>query len=217
MSGSQGHRPGGLRLRCAVVGGLCDGGDPDRAHPGRRGRPQLLAAIGIAIAALVLIINHVVPANDPRLPAGRRRLHVAKDNLGTVPGLVAGAALMIDYVLTVSVSVAAGIAGPQSAVPCSPLSRDAVRARRRRCRRGEPARRARVGPPLRDSHVPLHRQRPRHDLYGAAGARSTSSRKPRTPSTRPGSRASACSAAARVRLGLRRLTGTRPYPMACRP
>ncbi|MBV9259633.1 MAG: APC family permease, partial [Ktedonobacteraceae bacterium] len=34
---------------------------------------------------------------------------VAKDNLGTVPGLVAAASLMIDYVLTVSVSISAGV------------------------------------------------------------------------------------------------------------
>ena len=34
---------------------------------------------------------------------------MAKDNLGTLPGLVAAASLMIDYVLTVSVSVSAGV------------------------------------------------------------------------------------------------------------
>ncbi len=34
---------------------------------------------------------------------------VSRENLGTLPGLVAGAALLIDYVLTVSVSIAAGI------------------------------------------------------------------------------------------------------------
>src|SRR5262249_52967078 len=40
-----------------------------------------------------------------------------KDNLGTLPGLVSGAALLIDYVLTVAVSVAAGVAALTSAVP----------------------------------------------------------------------------------------------------
>src|SRR5881628_3791350 len=34
---------------------------------------------------------------------------VAKDNLGTLPSLVAAAALLVDYILTVAVSVAAGI------------------------------------------------------------------------------------------------------------
>jgi amino acid transporter len=42
---------------------------------------------------------------------------VSKDNLGAPAGLVAGAALLIDYVLTVAVSVAAGIAALTSAVP----------------------------------------------------------------------------------------------------
>ena len=42
---------------------------------------------------------------------------MAKDNLGTTAGLIAGAALLTDYVLTVSVSVAAGIAAIISAFP----------------------------------------------------------------------------------------------------
>jgi amino acid transporter len=42
---------------------------------------------------------------------------VASDNLGMLPGLVAGSALLTDYVLTVSVSVASGIAALTSAFP----------------------------------------------------------------------------------------------------
>jgi amino acid transporter len=42
---------------------------------------------------------------------------VAKDNFGTVPALVAAAALLVDYVLTVSVSVAGGVFAVTSAVP----------------------------------------------------------------------------------------------------
>lgn len=42
---------------------------------------------------------------------------VVKDNLGTFPGLTAAAALLIDYVLTVAVSVAAGVAAITSALP----------------------------------------------------------------------------------------------------
>src|SRR6202008_10746 len=41
---------------------------------------------------------------------------VAKENLGTVPSLVAAAALLTDYVLTVAVSVAAGVLALTSAV-----------------------------------------------------------------------------------------------------
>ncbi len=42
---------------------------------------------------------------------------VAKDNLGTLPSLVAAAALLVDYILTVAVSVAAGIVAITSAAP----------------------------------------------------------------------------------------------------
>ena len=42
---------------------------------------------------------------------------VARDNLGTIPSLVAAAALLTDYVLTVAVSVAAGVFAIVSAVP----------------------------------------------------------------------------------------------------
>src|SRR5205809_4430016 len=48
-------------------------------------------------------------------PAGGGAYIVAKDNLGTTPGLVAAAALLVDYVLTVSVSISAGVAAITSA------------------------------------------------------------------------------------------------------
>ena len=58
-----------------------------------------------------------LPADDPGLSAGRGAYIVTKDNLGRLPSLIAAAALLIDYVLTVAVSVAAGIAAVTSAVP----------------------------------------------------------------------------------------------------
>jgi amino acid transporter len=42
---------------------------------------------------------------------------VGKDNLGTLPSLVAAAALLVDYVLTVAVSVTAGVLALTSAAP----------------------------------------------------------------------------------------------------
>lgn len=50
-------------------------------------------------------------------PTGGGAYIVAKENLGVYPGLVAGAALLIDYVLTVAVSVASGVAAITSAFP----------------------------------------------------------------------------------------------------
>ena len=50
-------------------------------------------------------------------PAGGGSYTVAKDNLGTMPGLIAAAALLTDYILTVAVSISSGIAAITSAYP----------------------------------------------------------------------------------------------------
>ena len=50
-------------------------------------------------------------------PGGGGSFIVASDNLGTLPGLTAASALLVDYVLTVAVSVAAGVAALTSVVP----------------------------------------------------------------------------------------------------
>ncbi len=52
-------------------------------------------------------------------PNGGGSYIVAKANLGTVPGLVAAAALLTDYVLTVAVSVSSGRLQPRLGLPCS--------------------------------------------------------------------------------------------------
>src|SRR5215467_3142978 len=48
-------------------------------------------------------------------PSGGGSYTVAKDNLGAMPGLVAAAALLTDYILTVAVSISGGIAAITSA------------------------------------------------------------------------------------------------------
>ena len=73
--------------------------------------------IGIAIALLIAIVVSSYRQTIRCYPQGGGAYIVAKDNLGTYAGLVAGAALLIDYVLTVAVSVAAGVAALTSAVP----------------------------------------------------------------------------------------------------
>jgi len=50
-------------------------------------------------------------------PGGGGSYIVAKENLGTIPGLVAGASLLVDYILTVAVSVSAAVAAITSAQP----------------------------------------------------------------------------------------------------
>lgn len=55
-------------------------------------------------------------------PSGGGAYIVAKDNLGTTPGLIAAAALLVDYVLTVSVSISAGVAAITSAAQGTSLA-----------------------------------------------------------------------------------------------
>ncbi len=73
--------------------------------------------ISIAIAVLIAIVVSSYRQTIRAYPQGGGAYIVSKDNLGVPAGLVAGAALLIDYVLTVAVSVAAGIAALTSAVP----------------------------------------------------------------------------------------------------
>ena len=73
--------------------------------------------IGIAIAVLIAIVVSSYRQTIRAYPQGGGAYIVSKDNLGVPAGLIAGAALLIDYVLTVAVSVAAGVAALTSAVP----------------------------------------------------------------------------------------------------
>jgi len=73
--------------------------------------------ISIVIAILIAIVVSSYRQTIRAYPQGGGAYIVSKDNLGAPAGLVAGAALLIDYVLTVAVSVAAGIAALTSAVP----------------------------------------------------------------------------------------------------
>src|SRR5262249_17785517 len=66
--------------------------------------------IGLAIALLIVIVVSSYRQTIHAYPHGGGAYIVSKDNLGTLAGLIAGAALLIDYVLTVAVSVAAGVA-----------------------------------------------------------------------------------------------------------
>ncbi len=73
--------------------------------------------IGIGISILVLIVASSYWQTIHAYPSGGGSYIVASDNLGMLPGLIAGAALLTDYVLTVSVSVASGVAAITSAFP----------------------------------------------------------------------------------------------------
>lgn len=74
-------------------------------------------ALTIGIVALIAIIAVSYNQTIHAYPGGGGSYIVASENLGKWPGLTAGAALLVDYVLTVSVSVAAGVAAITSAFP----------------------------------------------------------------------------------------------------
>lgn len=74
--------------------------------------PVSVAVLGVLVL-LVVSYRQTIAA----YPGGGGAYTVSRENLGRFPAQVAGAALGIDYVLTASVSVAAGVAAIYSAVP----------------------------------------------------------------------------------------------------
>jgi amino acid transporter len=71
--------------------------------------------IAIGIAALMLLVASSYYQTIHAYPNGGGAYIVAKDNLGIWPGLTAAGSLLIDYILTVAVSVSAGVAALTSA------------------------------------------------------------------------------------------------------
>src|SRR5437868_4766765 len=78
---------------------------------------HLSVPISLAITALLAIVAISYQQTIHAYPSGGGSYIVARAKLGAIAGLVAAAALLVDYVLTVSVSVAAGVAAVTSAFP----------------------------------------------------------------------------------------------------
>jgi amino acid transporter len=74
--------------------------------------PVAVAVVGV-LAIVVLSQSQVIAA----YPNGGGSYVVASDNIGVLPGLIAASALLIDYVLTVATSTAAGVAAISSFAP----------------------------------------------------------------------------------------------------
>lgn len=72
-------------------------------------------ALGISILLMTVVLSYrqIIFA----YPDGGGAYPVSRDNLGTVPSLVAAASLLVDYILTVATSVAAGVAAVITAAP----------------------------------------------------------------------------------------------------
>ena len=107
-----------LRPGCPQLRGIWPGSGPHPADPPRRGRRRLHPAHQH---------QHRHPAHhrlssptarpSKLIPGGGGSYTVARSNLGVFPGLLAAAALMIDYILVVAVGISAGVGALVSAVP----------------------------------------------------------------------------------------------------
>jgi len=81
------------------------------------GTLTIATPIALVIATILAVVVFSYRQTIHAYPSGGGAYLVAKDNLGETPALVAAAALLIDYVLTVAVSIAAGVAAITSAFP----------------------------------------------------------------------------------------------------
>jgi len=75
--------------------------------------PIVAAAVVVLLLVVVLSYRQLIKA----YPSGGGDYEVASKNLGEIPGVVVAAALLVDYVLTVAVSVASGVDNIISALP----------------------------------------------------------------------------------------------------
>ncbi|MGZ8566473.1 MAG: APC family permease [Actinomycetota bacterium] len=80
---------------------------------------HLVMPISYAIAALMAIVVISYRQTVHAYPSGGGAYIVSKDNLGTWPALIAAAALLVDYMMTVIVSIVAGVFAIGSAYPAA--------------------------------------------------------------------------------------------------
>src|SRR5947207_10591200 len=76
-----------------------------------------IVPISIAVIALLGVVYFSYRQTIAAYPQGGSSYIVARQNLGTAAGLLAGTALLVDFVLVVAVGIAAGIGALVSAVP----------------------------------------------------------------------------------------------------
>ncbi len=74
-----------------------------------------LVPIAIVVAVLLVIVITSYRQTIFAYPSGGGSYIVSKENLGVIPALIAGSSLLVDYILTVAVSVAGGVLAIRSA------------------------------------------------------------------------------------------------------
>src|SRR5213075_366700 len=69
-----------------------------------------LVPLSVAVALLLAIVSFSYRQTIFAYPSGGGSYIVSRENLGEYPSLIAGASLLVDYILTVAVSISAGVA-----------------------------------------------------------------------------------------------------------
>jgi amino acid transporter len=87
-----------------------------------------LVPIALAVDVLLILVTTSYRQTIFAYPSGGGSYIVSRENLGENPSLVAGASLMVDYILTVAVSVSAGVAAIISIPQLEGLERHRVAA-----------------------------------------------------------------------------------------
>ena len=130
------------------------------------GAGALLVSIemAFAIVGLLAVVSLSYRQVCRAYPSGGGAYVVARENIAHLAGLVAAAALLIDYVMTVAVSTAAAVAQVVFGRPGALRHPDRDRARRDRPHHDrQPARAARGGAPLRQPDLPVRGDDPADD------------------------------------------------------
>ncbi len=81
---------------------------------------QPLVPIALVVCALMVIVVLSYRQTIMAYPSGGGAYIVSRENLGVIPSLVAGASLLVDYILTVAVSVAGGVLAIRTATGFDP-------------------------------------------------------------------------------------------------
>ena len=92
---------------------------PDEAFRALAGHTELAVILAIATAVTVFIISYAYSRIIEHFPSGGGGYVVATKLLGAPFGVVSGSALLVDYILTITVSIASGAAQIFSFLPYS--------------------------------------------------------------------------------------------------
>ena len=123
--------------------------------------------IGLAVALVMLVVVASYRQNVHAYPSGGGDYEVVTTNLGPTAGLTVASALLVDYVLTVAVSMASAMSNIGSAVPFVAKHKVCVRGGGHRAAGvDQPARHPRVGHRVRDPDLRVHDRHVHHAGLG---------------------------------------------------